>query len=159
MPDVSAGALMIRLAVSLVVVVCLMLIAAKVLRRVSDRLPSVTGGSRSRTVTPIDVSVVRQITRAASVAVVRVAGREMILGVTDHEVTLLHSGIEPKAALEAAADTALGGGSTTTTTSTPQTPDAARIAASGHPRRPEPATPLSAWTDALESLRERTVRR
>ena len=170
MGDISVAELALRLVVSLAVVVALMLIAAKLLRRVGGGLPSLTGGKA--TVTPIDIAAVRPLTRNASVAVVRVAGRELVLGVTEQEVSLLHSGIEPReldlaptAAGSDVSDDAGGDGETATTPSfLSSLPITARIAVGGadrarRHRERQPQAGLPAWTDALESLRERTVRR
>ena len=169
MTDASLPALAANLALSMGVVIALMLVAAKLLRRAQGwAAGSARGGGRgggplaaTRVVrTPIDVATIQPLTRNASVALVRAAGRELVVGVTDTQVTLLHSGIEPRDHdLDASADA-------TTTQTLPI--DAARIAAlmpgsssrgaqDAAPDEQAPGRP--AWTDALETLRARTARR
>lgn len=162
MADASIPALLLRLVVSMGVVIGLMLLAARVLRRSSA---SMGGGGRKTKRTPINLAALQPLTKSAHVAVVRAAGRELVLGVTDHQVTLLHSAIEPR-------DDLVDLDVETTTTSQPLDPDAlasgsndapvtrARIApVTGAAENASAEHPLTAWTDALEMLRAKTVRR
>ena len=194
MDEVSLGALLLRLAVSMGVVVALMMLAARLLRRTVARAGGRGRGGKVRR-TPIDVAAMQPITKGAHVAVVRAAGRELVLGVTEHQVTLLHSGIEPRDTLEDL-DVPADALATASTTADPLTistgahdlalvtdtpdhdgparhhehgltqathTDRARIApsattpANGLPQAGTAST--SAWTVALEMLREKTVRR
>ncbi|AXV05860.1 hypothetical protein DVS28_a1160 [Euzebya pacifica] len=161
MTDVSVISLLARLAVSMTVVIALMLLAARILRRTAGGMG--IGGRGKERRTPIDVQTLQPLTKTAHVAVVRAAGRELVLGITDQQVTLLHSGIEPRDSL---VDLDLDAADTTSETTTDDerispldvTSTRARIA----PVPAEDATTpsaLTAWTDALETLREKTVRR
>ena len=160
MTDVSVISLLVRLAVSMTVVIALMLLAARILRRTAGGMGMSGRGKERRT--PIDVQTLQPLTKTAHVAVVRAAGRELVLGITDQQVTLLHSGIEPRDSL---VDLDLDTADTSETTTDDEritpldvTSTRARIA----PVPAEDATApsaLTAWTDALETLREKTVRR
>ncbi|WP_370327650.1 flagellar biosynthetic protein FliO [Euzebya sp.] len=173
MPDVSLAAMALRLAISMGVVVGLMLLAAKLLRRAQAAAAS-SGAKRGRAAvvrTPIDVASLAPLTRGASVAIVRAAGRELVLGVTETQVTLLHSGIETRAVDEDRAaeldltrialdldgpDARLDSDEATSVAGI----GAARIAASIPDLGGMPGERgQSAWTEALETLRARTVRR
>lgn len=170
MDEVSLGALLLRLVVSMGVVVSLMLLAARLLRRTAGRTGGRTRGGKVRR-TPITIAASQPITKAAHVAVVRAGGRELVVGVTDHQVTLLHSAIEPRDDLEdldvaTTSDelrTPLAVGSATTAAQPLTDIAGARIApatttpAQGIPQATQGSQ--SAWTDALEMLREKTVRR
>lgn len=72
--------LILRVTFSLLVVLGLMWFLARLARRSGLR------GKDAETLTVLDR---RQLTRGASVAIVRVAGRALVLGVTDAQVTLL----------------------------------------------------------------------
>lgn len=184
MPDVSLAALGLRLAISMGVVIALMFLAAKLLRRAQAyAVNSGTKGRKSGKVTriPIAVTTIAPLTKGASVAIVRAAGREMVLGVTEQQVTLLHSALETRDALEVgepretrvnldiedlhtsavtAEDGLIDLDRLEATTSTRST-GAARIAALVPTLTPDTgdADGSSAWTDALETLRAKTVRR
>lgn len=179
MVDTSLAALALRLAVSMGVVIALMVLAAKVLKRAqayasngSGRSAAGRAGRRTPKVTrlPIEVQTIAPLGRGASVALVRAAGRELVVGITEQHVTLLHAGPEP---IELDADEDLEAdrwdaalselthhelaeldGAADDAGPTPS-PGAARIAAL------VPTSPggSSAWTVALETLRARTVRR
>ena len=142
MADVSIFALMARLVVSLGVVLGLMWVAAKLLQRQ-------TGGSRggrlART-TPISVLARQSLGKNSSVAVVHAAGKALIVGITDSQVTLLAEGTIEELTEE------------------PQDPATTITAAAGTrapwaaPRTPGAAA-FSPWTAMLETLRDRTTRR
>ncbi|MDP9388766.1 MAG: flagellar biosynthetic protein FliO [Actinomycetota bacterium] len=84
MEDVSVVSLLGRLVVSLAVVLALMAGLAHLLR--TRGVGGVRGASRA---VAIEVVARQQLTRAASVAVVRTAGRVLVLGVSDHAVQVL----------------------------------------------------------------------
>lgn len=165
MEDVSLLSLLVRLAVSMTVVVGLMLLAAKILRRSATGM-GITGKGGKTTRTPINVAALQPLTKAAHVAVVRAGGRELVVGVTDHQVTLLHSSIEPRQDLadldttldldavkaDALADQEGAELTSRTRAGTRTVPSAASTPEQGQ-------AGLSAWTDALEMLRDKTVRR
>jgi flagellar biogenesis protein FliO len=126
---VSAFSLLLRLAVSMAVVMALMFAAAKLLARRGGK-PAGRGPKRSAS---IDVLSRRSLTKGASVATVRIDGRVLVLGVTDHQISLIaESQIvdEPLVAEEGRMPTSLGANA-----------------------------PVPAWTLLLDTLRERTVRR
>ena len=142
MGDVSVFALMLRLVVSLGVVLALMALAAKLLARSS-------GGRIARTARQVPIQVVARhsLGKNSSVAVVHAAGRALIVGVTDAQVTLLGEGdiellTEPAPEEDATAITAAAG------TRSPW----AMPGKSG-------AAAFSPWTAMLDTLRDRTVRR
>jgi flagellar protein FliO/FliZ len=142
MADVSIFALMARLVVSLGVVLGLMWVAAKLLQRQSG---GARGGRLART-TPIAILARQSLGKNSSVAVVHAAGKALIVGITDSQVTLLGEGTieeideaqnDPAPTITAAAGT--------------RSPWAA-------PGKPGTAA-FSPWTAMLETLRDRTTRR
>jgi flagellar biogenesis protein FliO len=175
MAEVSLPALALRLAISMGIVVGLMLVAAKVLRRAQSwaagsaatgRPARAPGRARRRgrvTTTPIAISTVAPLARGASVAVVRAAGRELVLGVTETSVTLLHSSPATDPATDLDAERPAGPDGLLDIDldllegQTPP-PRAARIAALGSDT-PDRGAGMPAWTDALETLRAMTARR
>lgn len=84
MEDASVVTMMGRLLVSLVVVFALMALAAKVARK--RGLGSAQGASPG---TRIEVLARQGLGRTSSVQLVRVAGRTLVLGVTDASVQVL----------------------------------------------------------------------
>ena len=195
MPDVSLATLALRLAVSMGVVLALMLVAAKLLRRAQAYAAGSAAAPRGRrparvTRIPIAVSSVTALNRNASVAIVRAGGRELVVGITEHQVTLLHSALDPEDATAPTGGTddvdRHDAGDGTLTSLDSGSPDlgtdplaglidldsltgpsqatptgAARIAAlvPTSPRHTGTDGGSSAWTDTLETLRARTVRR
>jgi flagellar protein FliO/FliZ len=133
--DTSLVALLVRVVVSLGVVLAVMAGAAAVLRRSGVAGTAVAGrrGGRRRPV-PVEVLARHGLSRGAFVTVVRLGGRALVLGVTEHQVSLLTE-VDP-AALELPPD------------ETPAEPTGPGIGAGALP-----------WKVALEQLRERTVRR
>ncbi len=123
MEDVSVVTLLGRLLVSLVVVFGLMALAARALRR---RGLGSSGQPGSR----IEVLARQGLGRSSSVQLVRVAGRTLVLGVTEASVSVLGEA-DP---LLLAAEQALE-------------PDA------------EAPRPAPGWGPLVEALKERTVRR
>lgn len=101
MEDVSAVALLGRLAVSLAVVFALMAVAGKVLRKRGLGTRGSTATSR------IEVLARQGLGRTSSVQLVRVGGRTLVLGVTEASVSVLGEAdpllLEAELALESAA--------------------------------------------------------
>ena len=143
MGDVSVFALLARLVVSLAVVLTLMAIAAKLLARQG-------GGRTTRHAKPMPIEVLARhsLGKNSSVTVVHAAGRALILGVTDTQVTLLGEG-DLAAALppEVEEDPA----STITAAARTRSPWTAPGQAG--------AAAFSPWTAMLDTLRDRTTRR
>lgn len=138
--DTSLVALLIRVVVSLGVVLAVMAGAAAVLRRSGVAGTAVAGkrGVRRRNV-PVEVLARHGLSRGAFVTVVRLGGRALVLGVTEHQVSLLAE-VDP-AELEAV--------------SAPAGPDDTTAGPAG----PGIGAGALPWKVALEQLRERTVRR
>jgi flagellar protein FliO/FliZ len=136
--DTSLVPLLVRVVVSLGVVLAVMAGAAAVLRR-SGVVGTVgtgrRGGLRRRRV-PLEVIARHGLSRGASVTVVRLGERALVLGVTDHQVSLLKE-IDP-AELDAP-------------------PDPEDFTAG--PAGPGIGAGSLPWKVALEQLRERTLRR
>jgi flagellar protein FliO/FliZ len=135
MGDTNLLALMARLLFSLAVVIGLLFLAGRFARKRG------IGGVARRTSTPVRVDVLARtgLGRNASVAVVRAGGRSLVVGVTEHTISLLGEAdidFEEPPAEET-------GGMWGARTVTPG----------------EPTTPGSAWKLMLEQLRDRTARR
>jgi len=127
----SASTLMmfVRLIISLGVVIGLMWIAANVLRK---RGIAGTGGSRKASAGPeVELVARKPLGRNASIAVVRVGDRSMLVGVTEQQVTNLGD-VE-------FADVELYEDNTWTVSS-------------------GATSPASAWKTMLEQMRSRTAR-
>lgn len=80
----STLALLLRLVVSLAIVFGLMAACAALLRR-----SGMGGPSARRRGLPVEVLARHTLGRRASVAVIRAGGKGLVLGITDHTVTLL----------------------------------------------------------------------
>jgi flagellar biogenesis protein FliO len=135
--DTSLVALLVRVVVSLGVVLAVMAGAGAVLRRsgvVGTAPLGKRGARRSRPV--VEVIARHGLSRGASVAVIRLGGRALVLGVTEHQVSLLTE-VDP-AELDAPAEF--------------------DESAAG-PAGPGMGPGALPWKVALEQLRERTVRR
>ncbi len=87
-PEINAVEVLIRLVASLGMVVAIILVAAKVLRR-RGGLGFGLGLGRNDDGPRLDVLDRTTLSRGSSVAVVRVGGRGLIVGVTEQQVTLL----------------------------------------------------------------------
>ena len=135
--DTSLIALLVRVVVSLGVVMAVMAGAAAVLRR-SGVVGTASVGKRGlrRRHVPLEVIARHGLSRSSSVAVVRLGERALVLGVTEHQVSLLAE-IDP-AELDA-----------------PPDPHDSNAASTG----PGIGAGALPWKVALEQLRERTVRR
>ena len=83
--EASTIGLFMRLILSLGIVIGLMWAAAHVLRR-RGLAPAARRGQRNL---QVELLARKALARNASIAVVRVAGRSMIVGVTDHNITKL----------------------------------------------------------------------
>ncbi len=141
-------ALTLRVGLSFTFVLALMWLAARLLRgKISGRSAGI-----------VEVMARQQVGRGASVAVVRVADRALVVGVTEHGVSMLG---EPIADLSTLVDptepVALAG---------PAVPSARRAALDSTTLVNGQKTALSGsilspgtWRQALHVLRERTVRR
>ena len=136
MGDTNLLALMARLVFSLAVVIGLLFVAGRFARR-----RGIGGVARSSTPVRVEVLARTGLGRNASVAVVKTAGKALVVGVTEQSITLL-----------AETDVAAIEEPSVETTST----DAwgARTALYG-----ENARPGSPWKLMLEQLRDRTARR
>jgi flagellar biogenesis protein FliO len=84
--DVNVLELVVRLVVSMALVVGIIVVAAKVLR---NRGGLGFGAGRGQDGIRLDVLERTQLARNATVAVVRVGGRGLVLGITEQSVTLL----------------------------------------------------------------------
>ena len=143
MADVSVFALLARLVLSLGVVLGLMWLAARLLARQSG------GGRTLRSARPVPIQVLARhsLSKNTSVAVVEAAGKALIVGVTDSQVTLLGEGdlaaLHPPVQEEDPATTITAAARTRSPWAAPNAGAAA----------------FSPWTAMLETLRDRTARR
>lgn len=85
MEDVSVLSLLARLVASLAIVLVLMVVLARILR--SRAVPGIRRATAP--VGTLQVVARQQVSRGASVAVVRAADRALVLGITDAAVNLL----------------------------------------------------------------------
>ena len=105
MPDSSVLALLARLVVSLGVVIGLMLLLASVLRKRGIVVGNgARGKGRPGAAWDIDVLARRGLGRSAQIAVVRAAGRTMVIGVTEQRISLLSEADPETVAANLAAD-------------------------------------------------------
>ena len=144
MGDVSLAHLFGRLAISMVVVLGLLALAARFMKRRNGMGGGSTGAGRRTTRTQIEIVARQQLSRGSSLTVVRTGDRVLVLGVTDTSVTLLRDGEVP-AELDAPLSEP-----TAAPSAEPRSP---RTAITGTGRRTPP------WMSAVETMRERTVRR
>ena len=149
--DTSLVVLLVRVVVSLGVVLAVMAAAAAVLRRSGVAGTAVSGRRGARRKPPVEVIARHGLSRSASVTVVRLGGRGLVLGVTEHQVTLLTE-VDP-AELETPNDETPGGWGVSPRQGRREPPTAAGPAGPGIGPGSLP------WKVALEQLRERTVRR
>ena len=136
MGGASVFELVIRVIVSLGVVLALMAGAAVMMRRKGLGGLAAIGGGRRRAAS-IEVLARSTLGRSTSLALVRAGGRALVLGVTDSSVTLLLDSTPEELDLDL-----------------PEAPGTVSPVGAG----PRPGVP-SAWTAALEALRDRTARR
>jgi flagellar biogenesis protein FliO len=175
---ISVIELLVRLVISMVAVMAVMGIAARLVRRRQNAGPlfAARGGSASgpanrsgrsrarkpRAVPPLEVLYRRPLSKGAAVSLVDAAGRTFLLGVTDHSVTLLAELPGPAAAGAPASPGQLAIGQQTVPpvnlTDEDEWQQTGRMP--GCERGPAGAeTSDNAWKLALDSLRERTVRK
>ena len=127
MPDTSVLGLLARLVVSLGIVIGLMLLLASVLRKRGIVVGNggARGKGRSARAWDIDILARRGLGHHAQVAVLRAAGRTMVVGITEQRVSLLAEA-DPTtvAALEAGDEIEIDGSQWTALpgTGTPGTP-------------------------------------
>ncbi len=151
MPDTSVFELFARLIVALALVLGIMLFGARVLKR---RGIDFSGGARRNQSRRYEVDILarRALTKGASVAVVRAAGKTLVLGVTEQHITLLTEpdGVLDATQLECDTDPVIDLRDPLSSEEAHWTglPIAVGASRSGTP-----------WTMALDRLRERTVRR
>ncbi len=129
----STVSLLLRLFLSLAVVIGIMVFAGAVLRRRGVGLTTGRPGKRLL----VDVVARRGLSRNAAIAIVRVPGKHLVVGVTDNAVNLL--GELDADAVEAEES---------------ESQDAPRTALAGGPQAPG-----TAWKTLLDTMRDRTVRR
>lgn len=178
MADAGVFELFARLVVALAVVIGLMILLARVLKR---RGIDLTAGARRATGARIQIDVLarRALTRNASVAVVQAGDRTLVLGVTDERVTLLSEATDDATARGVRAPRPTGGRATPAVDThadpgaTPPAPSPNRTAraelgapvdlAEAHrtelPNAADDIPGGPAWKMALDSLRERTLRK
>jgi flagellar protein FliO/FliZ len=125
----STFGMLVRLVLSLGVVLGLMAVAANVMRRTGM---GGAGGLGRRRGLPIEVVARHAVGRRSSVALVRAGGKGLVLGVTDHTITVLAE-TDPDELV-------------------PPSPQDEQPAGT-------PVAPTTPWTALLENVREKTVRR
>jgi flagellar protein FliO/FliZ len=134
----------LRVVIALVLVVGAMWVLAKVAKR----------PLRKRAANSLDVLARAQLSRNASVAVVRVDKTALVVGVTDGGISLLHQvEAETFTIAEAPSRTAVDLDQLTTVKARPEAgPTERRVALAGSALSP------ATWRQAMETLRERTAR-
>lgn len=145
--------LALRVGFSLMVVLGLMWLAARMFR---SKLTTRGAGT-------LEVLARQQVGRGASVAVLRVADRALVVGVTEHGITLLGEPITDLATLTAstpAVEVSLDGGAPGLfATRRSETGSSASTAAgAAGPLRGSLLSPAT-WRQVVQLIRERTVRR
>jgi flagellar protein FliO/FliZ len=146
MGDASLWAMLARLVLSLGVVIGLMLGAAVVVRRRGGVLRKVGAAQ------PLEVLARQSLGRTASVQVVRMGERAVLLGVTEQSVSYLTEGDPADFELAGMVDVAVD--LTDHTMSSGGGPSANRTARSGGAMRLG-----SSWTGVLDTLRDKSTRR
>jgi flagellar biogenesis protein FliO len=142
----------VRLAISMAAVMAVMGLAARLLRRRAGGGPGILGGvAKAQKSRPQAVEVLcrRSLTKGASVAVVQAAGKTLVLGVTEHSVSLLVD-TSHEAARNAPEEQPL----LLDSIDIPRTGGMPALKSAD-----TAALPANAWKLTLDSLRERTVRR
>jgi flagellar protein FliO/FliZ len=129
----STLSLFLRLGISLAVVIGIMAIAGGVLRKRGVGFAARRPGTGAL----IDVVARRGLSRSAAIAIVRVPGKHLVVGITDNAVNVL--GELDADAIDLDEDTVQ---------------DAPRTALVGGPQ-----VPGTAWKTLLDTMRDRTVRR
>jgi flagellar protein FliO/FliZ len=131
----SASTLMmfLRLIMSLAVVIGLMWIAANVVRKRGFAGIGSLRGPRGQRGPQMEVELVarKPLSKTASIAVVRIGGRSLVVGVTDHQVTNLGEVVNAEIDLREDNTWTVSSGAN---------------------------SPASAWKTMLDQMRNRTVR-
>ncbi len=130
MATASTLALFVRLIVSLAVVIGMMWAAATLLRK-RGMTPG-GGGRRAPRGVQVELLARRPLGRNASIAVVRVGERSMVIGVTEHQITKLGDAEIAESDLDEDTNWTVSKG---------------------------PGGPTSAWKTMLDQMRNRTARR
>ncbi len=152
--EVNAVELMVRLVASLGMVVAIILVIARAVRNRGG-----IGLGRSAKGPKLDVLDRTSLSRSASVAVVRVGGRGLIVGITDHTVTLLAEAPELIDRYEMVGQEAPGGDQNLNdelTVEAERTAPPVEMVVGGPPTAD---APKSARMNFFDALRESTVRR
>ncbi|GAA4748234.1 hypothetical protein GCM10023328_33240 [Modestobacter marinus] len=139
--------MIVRLVLSLVFVAAVLLFASKVAKK--RGLGGATG--------VIEVVARQRMGRASSVSVLRVAGRVLVVGSTEEQVTLLAEveDEELQAALAAQTRPAVGADGATTELPAARVP----VPRAGSGALAGSVLDRGTWTSVVHELRERTVRR
>lgn len=147
----DALGLALRVGLSLAIVLGLMWFVARVLM---DKM----GG---RATGAVELLTRQQVGRGASIAVVRVADRALVLGVTEHAVTMLGEPINDLAAFATTPATPPGTSVVLSESAGRRPQDNPTPGALTAMSKPLAGSILSAatWRQALQVLRDRTVRR
>ncbi len=165
--------LLVRLVISMAAVMAVMGLAARLLRRrqgAGPLLPARRGAApdtagrpgrarsrKPRPVAPLEVLYRRSLSKAAAVSLVEATGRTFLLGVTDHSVTLLAE-LGDRPAPSGTATPVYGNAASVQLIDEDNWQQTGRMP--GCEQAPAGAgTSDTAWKLALDSLRERTVRR
>jgi flagellar protein FliO/FliZ len=90
----STVELLVRLVFSLGLIIGLVLLAARVARRSGGKLKLPGFGTLGRRPAAIEVLDRQSLTRSASLAVIQVGTRTMVVGITEHGVSLLAEGAD-----------------------------------------------------------------
>ena len=130
MATASTLALFVRLILSLAVVIGLMWAAATVLRK--RGMGGAGVGRRPARGVHVELLARKPLGRNASIAVVRVGERSIVVGITDHNVTKLDDADVESIDLDEGTNWTVSGG---------------------------PTGPTTAWKTMLDQMRNRTVRR
>jgi flagellar protein FliO/FliZ len=151
--DTSLVALLVRVVVSLGVVLAVMAGAAAVLRRsgVVGRVPAGRRGTRRGGA--VEVIARHGLSRTASLAIVRLGERALVLGVTEHQVTLLTEVDPDELDAPPDPDESPGGWGVSPRQGRREPPTTVGPAGPGNGPGALP------WKVVLEGLRDRTVRR
>ncbi len=144
MPDSSVLGLVVRLLLSLGVVIGLMLLLAAALRKRGLVVGGVSRGRGRGPAWDIDILARKGLGRTAQLAVVRAAGRTLVVGITEQRVTMLAEA-DPNtvAALTTLDEFDIEGGGVQRTGS----------------RGPGTAGTGPTWKTMIDVVRDRTVRR
>ena len=151
MLDSSVFTLLVRLVVSLGIVIGLMLVLSGALRKRGIVIGGANGTGRARqarSVAMLDIVARKPLGRNAQLAIVRAGNKTMVLGITEHQITMLTE-TDPTWDDNLDGDIDVNIDSNFNATETQRT---------GFPRSGPPGT-FPTWKTMLEGVRDRTVRR